>query len=81
MCVYRKILEFYKVAYEMLTTKGVKIVMTFVLQNDRLPNIIKDFLSRVRVLQNLVQNATLEIVNDIKAMLYDRESKNLRTRI
>ncbi|MCJ1398882.1 hypothetical protein MMC11_002083 [Xylographa trunciseda] len=44
-----------------------------ILENDRLPNIIQDFLRHAETLQKVVQKATWEIVEDIKAMLYDRE--------
>ena len=73
--VYQKILEFYKVAVEILTRKGAKLVMKMILENDRLPNIVQDFLRHAETLRKLVQKATWEIVEDIKAMLYDRESK------
>ena len=74
--VYQKILEFYKVAFEILTRKGAKLVMKMILENDRLPNIVQDFLRHADTLRKLVQKATWEIVEDIKAMLYDRESKS-----
>jgi hypothetical protein len=73
--MYQKILEFYKVAFEMLTRKGAKLVMKMVLETDRLPNIVQDFLRYSDTLRNLVQKATWEIVEDMKAMLYDHESK------
>jgi hypothetical protein len=73
--VYQKILEFYKVAHEILTKRGVKLVMTMILETDRLPNIVQDFLRHVDTLRKLVEKATWEIVEDIKAMLYDSESK------
>jgi hypothetical protein len=68
-------LEFYQVAFEILTKKGAKLMMTMILENDRLPNIVKEFLKLSENLRTLVQKATWEIVEDIKAMLYDRESK------
>jgi hypothetical protein len=73
--VYQKLLEFYKVAFEILTKKGTKLVMRLILENDRLPNIVQDFLKHADILRKLVQKATWEIVEDIKAMLYDHESK------
>ena len=79
--VYQKILEFYKVAFEILTKKGANLVMKMILENDRLPKIVRDFLKNAETLRNLVQKATWEIVEDIKAMLYDRESKSLHTGI
>lgn len=72
--VYQKLLEFYNAAFEILSRKGVKLVMKMILENDRLPNIIKDFSEHADDLRKLVQKATWEIVEDIKAMLYDHES-------
>jgi hypothetical protein len=74
--VYQKILEFYKVAHEILTRKGAKLVMKMVLETDRLPNVVEDFLRHADTLQKLIEKATWEIVEDIKAMLYDSESKS-----
>ncbi|KAG9231371.1 hypothetical protein BJ875DRAFT_506721 [Amylocarpus encephaloides] len=71
--VYQKLLEFYNVAFEILTRKGVKLVMKIILENDRLPNIVQDFLRHAENLRKLVQKATWEIVEDIRAMLYDHE--------
>jgi len=51
-------------------------VLKMILENDRLPNIVQDFLRHAEILRKLVQKATWEIVEDIKAMLYDRESKS-----
>jgi hypothetical protein len=79
--VYQKILEFYQVAFEILTRKGAKLMMTMILETDRLPNVVKEFLELSENLRILVQKATWEIVEDIKAMLYDRESKLACTQI
>ena len=51
------------------------MVMQMALDNEHLLNIVKDFLRYSDTLQKLVQKATWEIVEDIKAMLYDHESK------
>lgn len=75
MSVYQKLLEFYKAAFEILTRKGVTLMMKMALETDCLPSIVQDFLSHADMLRKLVQKATLEIVEDIKSMLYDRESK------
>ncbi|EXJ89941.1 hypothetical protein A1O3_03008 [Capronia epimyces CBS 606.96] len=71
--VYREILEFYKAAHEILTTRGVKLAMKMILATDRLPNIVQDFLKHAEHLRKLVEKATWEVVEDIKAMLYDSE--------
>lgn len=73
--VYQKILEFYEAAFEILTKRGAKLIMKMVLENGRLPNIVQDFLKYSENLQKLVQKATWEIMEDVKAMLYDHESK------
>ena len=73
--VYQKILEFYIVAFEILARKGAKLVMKIIVEKDRLPQIVQDFLKHAETLRKFVQKATWEIVEDIKSMLYDRESK------
>ena len=77
--MYQKILEFYKAAHEILTRRGGKLAMKMILETDRLPQIIQDFLGRADILRKLIEKATWEIVEDIKAMLYDRESKHSLT--
>jgi hypothetical protein len=74
--VYQKILEFYRVAHEILTQRGRKLAMKMILETDRLPNIVQDFLRHADTLRKLIAKSTLEIVEDIKSMLYDRESKS-----
>lgn len=71
--VYQKMLEFYKVAYEMLRRKGAKLLIKMVLETDRLPGIVSEFLRYSDTLRNLIQKATWEIMEDIKSMLYDYE--------
>ena len=77
--VYEKILEFYKVALEILSKKGVKLMMQMVWETDRLPNIVQDFLRYSDTLRKLVGKATWAIVEDIKVMFYDQENKFSRT--
>ncbi len=72
--VYQKLLEFYAYAFEMISKKGVKLALDVVLDNGRLPAIVDDFLKHADHLRKLIQKATWEIVEDIKAMLYDHES-------
>jgi hypothetical protein len=72
--VYQKILEFYKVAHEILTRRGTKLVMKTILETDLLPKIVQEFLRHADTLRKLIEKATLEIVEDIKTMLYDCES-------
>ena len=55
MQVYRKILEFFKAAFEMLTKRGAKLVMKMVLETDRLPSIVQGFLKHANNLAKLVQ--------------------------
>lgn len=79
--MYQKLLEFYIAAFEILSRKGAKLVMKMILENGRLPNIVKDFLKHADTLRKLVQKATWEIVEDIKSMLYDHESVFSHTKI
>ena len=39
-----------------------------------LPDIVKDFLQQAEFLRKIVEKATFDIVQDIKAMLYDEKS-------
>ena len=79
--VYQNLLEFYSAAFEILSRKGVKLVMKIVLEDGRLPGIVDDFLRHADYLRKLVGKATWEIVEDIKAMLYDHESMSSHTQI
>lgn len=63
------------VAFEILARKGAKLVMKIIVEKDRLLQIVQDFLRHADTLRKFVQKATWEIVEDIKSMLYDRESK------
>ncbi|CAN9290739.1 unnamed protein product [Alternaria alternata] len=74
--VYREILEFYIAAHGILTERGKKLAMKMILDTDRLPSIVRSFLGHAETLRKLIEKATWEIVEDIKAMLYDCE--NLR---
>lgn len=49
--------------------------MKMVLETERLPNIVQDFSRRADALRDLIEIATSEIVEDIRRILYDRESK------
>ncbi|CZT20874.1 uncharacterized protein RCC_06734 [Ramularia collo-cygni] len=71
--VYRVLLEFYQASFDILKLKGVKIVMKTVLVNNHLPDLVADFLKHTEVLHKIVQNATADIINDIKLMLYDQQ--------
>ncbi|GKU06980.1 unnamed protein product [Fusarium langsethiae] len=71
--VYQKLLEFYVSAYEFLSKRRTKLVLAVVLDTGTLPDIVKDFLKQAEHLRNIVVKATLEIVQDIKAMLYDEK--------
>ncbi|RYO93538.1 hypothetical protein DL763_004334 [Monosporascus cannonballus] len=71
--IHKKLLEFYKVAFDILTSKGASLIMKMILENDRLPNAVQEFLRCADTLRKHVQKATWEVVEDIKAMLYDQE--------
>jgi hypothetical protein len=69
--VYREILQFYIAAHEILTERGRKLVMKMILDTDRLLSIVRSFLGHAETLRKLIEKAIWEIVEDIKAMLYD----------
>lgn len=50
-------------------------MLKMVLETDRLPSIVQDFLRYAETLRNLIEKATCEIAEDIKTMLYNHESK------
>ncbi|KAK9434875.1 NACHT domain protein [Metarhizium brunneum] len=74
--VYEKILEFYQAAYDILTRRKVKLVLKIILENDKLPAIIGEFITRASNLRNLIHTTTLEVVQEIQVMLYDQQSKS-----
>lgn len=74
--VYEKILEFYGAAVEILTRKRAKRLQMF-FETDRIPNIVQYFLTHADTLQNIIQKATFDILDDIKATLYVFKSKYL----
>jgi hypothetical protein len=74
--VYQKIIEFYKVAIEVLADSGAKLILRMMLNNVRLPEIVGEFLQRTGALHKLVVNATHEILVEVKTMLYERESRD-----
>lgn len=59
----------------MLSKKGAKLAWTLVVNNGKLPEIVTEFLKHAEFLRKLVENATLEIANEIRSMLFDQESK------
>ncbi|KAK8136924.1 hypothetical protein PG984_004864 [Apiospora sp. TS-2023a] len=74
--IYRKLLEFYNAAFDILTRRGARLVMKMILETDLLPNIVKEFLQQAENLRRVVEKVTWEIVEDIKSMLYDQESSD-----
>lgn len=75
MPAYKKILEFYEAALGILNSHGTKLILNTILDNDRLPKIIEDFLDSSQLLHQVVGKANYEISADIQEMCYDRESK------
>lgn len=73
--VYQKLLEFYISAFEVLSKGGVRLALGLVVENGRLLAIVDDFLKYAEHLHKLVLNATMEIAEDIKTLLYDQESE------
>lgn len=73
--MYRKLLEFYSVSFDLLSWNRVRLVLKMTLDNQRLPQIVQEFLKQATILRSIVQKATWEVVEDIKNMLYDSKSK------
>ena len=67
------------VAHEILTQRGRKLAMKMILETDRLPNIVQEFLGHADTLRKLIEKSMWEIAQDIKSMLYNSESKLLLT--
>lgn len=74
VAVYKKILEFYKAAYEIVTRKGAKMVMKLLWQKNTLPDIVQEFLRTAKNLQDIIQLEARQVLEDIKGMLYDLKS-------
>lgn len=74
MPVYKTIVQFHATAYDILTKKGMKLLIKMILEKDRLPEIVEEFLAHAEVLQRLVQKAIAEILLDIEEMLCDSKS-------
>ncbi|PSK43017.1 LON peptidase N-terminal domain and RING finger protein [Elsinoe australis] len=72
--VYQDILMFYKEARDILAKKGAKLLAKLVLDNARIPEIIEEFLGHAAMLQKVVEKATLEVLEDMRNMLYDCQS-------
>lgn len=53
------------------------MVMKMVLETDRLPTIVQEFLASADKLQMVIQKATLDILEDIQKLLYANECKDL----
>lgn len=73
--MYQKVLEFYKAVCDIITRNGARLVMKMILENDRLPSIVDDFLRCSDILYHVVQSATLRIIQDIHTMLLDEKSE------
>ncbi|EEA22900.1 hypothetical protein TMatcc_001762 [Talaromyces marneffei ATCC 18224] len=69
--VYKKLLEFYQVAFKTLTKKGVKLITSMVRANSSLPTIAVDFVRSSEALQGHVSNATAKILDEMRTVLYD----------
>ncbi|CAK1362098.1 hypothetical protein CB0940_02606 [Cercospora beticola] len=71
--VYGKILEFYSVALDVLTRRGLKLFLTMIWEKEHLLEIVQDFLKHANNLGRLVNKATLQITIDIKEILTQLE--------
>ena len=72
--VYQKLLEFYQAAYNIVTKKGFSLVLRMMLESERLPQIVEEFLKQTEFLQKLIGTATAEILKDMEDMVYEQQS-------
>ena len=56
----------------------MKLLIQMASERERLPEIVEDFLRQADILQKVVQKAAVEVVLDVRNMLYDSTSKILR---
>lgn len=54
--------------------------MKLIRENDRLPNIVKEFVTRADELHMVIQKATLDILDDIQNAIYAQTCGSLYTR-
>lgn len=71
--MYQKVLEFYDAALKLITRKGASLALRMAWENDHLATIIQEFLTSADKLEKIINKATLEIIGDIKMMLYDQD--------
>ncbi|UZP36392.1 hypothetical protein NXS19_004208 [Fusarium pseudograminearum] len=71
--VYQKLLEFYASAYEFLMQRRTRLVLAVLSDAGTLPAIVKDVLEQAGHLRAVVEKVTFDIVQDIKAMLYNEK--------
>ena len=74
VAVYKSLLEFYKVAHEILTRRGMALTLAVLSNSGPLPDAIQTFLRHATTLHKIVSKATLEVVQDIQRLLCDQES-------
>ncbi|KAF3401577.1 hypothetical protein F1880_009990 [Penicillium rolfsii] len=71
--VYCKILEFYQAVCEILSKKGIKLIIKMILESDRLPSIAEDVLKSSNILHDLVQTTTLKVLQDVESMIINQQ--------
>lgn len=73
--VYKDLLNFYIAAQKILTSKTFVLALVCEQLRQRLPTIVTRFCEHAEVLKYRIDNATLELVADIKKLLQDNMSK------
>lgn len=73
--VYRDLLQFYVAALDIISSNyyALKLLCNEVKQ--KLPSIVNDFVNHVDLLSRSIENATLELVTDIKKLLQDNKGR------
>lgn len=60
-----------------MAKKGMQLAIALLSEGGTPPDIVQDFLTHPEILHKIVQKATLEILEDIRSLLYDERSMSL----
>lgn len=73
--MYQDLLQFYIAAQKILTSKVFMLALVSDQLRQRLPAIVRDFVEHASLLKSRIENATLQLVADIKKLLQDSKSR------
>ncbi|KAI1862941.1 hypothetical protein JX265_008987 [Neoarthrinium moseri] len=75
--VYTNLLDFYVAAFETLTASDFKFVKGVIVENQRMPGLVSEFLDHVKQLKSHIGNATLRVVQELKDLIKDTRIETL----